>query len=366
MVTYRQVGNFLVQRVDQELASASQTPRAVLPDRLRRRAGGSSNGVAARNVRGVPRRDRRDSSGSTATLRRPGAPELARRRAAAAPTSRSHNPHYRVATAPDVTSRTVDGPTSTARSIVAIPLRDVDDTLHHLLLVEILVATRRAARARAPRVVGRQARAAAARADGARPRARSRPATSPGASSSPTSTPKSAGSASRSTTMMRPDRSRVRGAHRVGGAAAAVRRRRVARAAHAAHVDPRLRRAVPARRGRPARRPRQDDAPHRGRSGRMGVLVDDLLLLARLDQGRPLEREQVDLTRLARRRRRRPARRRARSADRLTRRTARSIVTGDENRLRQVLANLLENAARTRRRRRRSHVRVGESTATTR
>ena len=33
-------------------------------------------------------------------------------------------------------------------------------------------------------------------------------------------------------------------------------------------------------------------------AARMGVLVDDLLLLARLDQGRPLEREPVDLTRL--------------------------------------------------------------------
>lgn len=31
---------------------------------------------------------------------------------------------------------------------------------------------------------------------------------------------------------------------------------------------------------------------------RMGVLVDDLLLLARLDQGRPLEREAVDLARI--------------------------------------------------------------------
>ena len=29
---------------------------------------------------------------------------------------------------------------------------------------------------------------------------------------------------------------------------------------------------------------------------RMGVLVDDLLLLARLDQGRPLDRAPVDLT----------------------------------------------------------------------
>ena len=34
-------------------------------------------------------------------------------------------------------------------------------------------------------------------------------------------------------------------------------------------------------------------------AARMGVLVEDLLLLARLDQGRPLEREPVDLSRLA-------------------------------------------------------------------
>src|SRR5205823_10413508 len=34
-------------------------------------------------------------------------------------------------------------------------------------------------------------------------------------------------------------------------------------------------------------------------SARMSVLVDDLLLLARLDAGRPLEREPVDLSRLA-------------------------------------------------------------------
>ena len=33
-------------------------------------------------------------------------------------------------------------------------------------------------------------------------------------------------------------------------------------------------------------------------SGRMTALVEDLLLLARLDSGRPLERQPVDLTRL--------------------------------------------------------------------
>src|SRR5947207_971437 len=78
---------------------------------------------------------------------------------------------------------------------------------------------------------------------------------------------------------------------------------------------------------------------------RMGSLVDDMLLLARLDQGRPLERRPVDLTRIAR--------------DAVD--DARAVapnrpidyspngaifVPGDEARLRQVLANLLQNANR--------------------
>jgi two-component system, OmpR family, sensor kinase len=79
-------------------------------------------------------------------------------------------------------------------------------------------------------------------------------------------------------------------------------------------------------------------------SARMGVLVDDLLLLARLDQGRPLEREPVDLVPLA--------------ADLITDARASDqerpialegegpvMVMGDELRLRQVVANLLANAA---------------------
>jgi two-component system OmpR family sensor kinase len=77
-------------------------------------------------------------------------------------------------------------------------------------------------------------------------------------------------------------------------------------------------------------------------SRRMGLLVDDLLLLARLDQGRPLRRDPVDLSRVA--------------ADAVA--DARAVepgrpmvdaldpglaVTGDEDRLRQVVANLLAN-----------------------
>jgi two-component system OmpR family sensor kinase len=79
---------------------------------------------------------------------------------------------------------------------------------------------------------------------------------------------------------------------------------------------------------------------------RMGVLVDDLLLLARLDAGRPLERELVDLSRLAIE---------VTSDSQMARRDHRwqlelpddpVSVMGDEHRLHQVLANLLSNAGK--------------------
>jgi two-component system OmpR family sensor kinase len=76
---------------------------------------------------------------------------------------------------------------------------------------------------------------------------------------------------------------------------------------------------------------------------RMGLLVDDLLLLARLDQGRPLDRAPVDLTAMVN-----DAVSDARAAD-----PGRSVVAqiaepievpGDDLRLRQAVANLVRNS----------------------
>jgi len=80
-------------------------------------------------------------------------------------------------------------------------------------------------------------------------------------------------------------------------------------------------------------------------AARMGVLVEDLLLLARLDEGRALDRAPVDLTQLA--------------ADAVAdariveperevalEQSGPVVVSGDESRLRQVVANLVVNAQR--------------------
>jgi len=81
-------------------------------------------------------------------------------------------------------------------------------------------------------------------------------------------------------------------------------------------------------------------------SVRMGVLVDDLLLLARLDAGRPLEREPVDLSRLAIETTSDARVARSDHRWRLDLPDEPIVVNGDEHRLHQVLANLLSNAGK--------------------
>ena len=77
----------------------------------------------------------------------------------------------------------------------------------------------------------------------------------------------------------------------------------------------------------------------------MGALVEELLLLARLDEGRALDREPVDITRLAA-----DAVADARimvpGRDVSLKQEGPVVVAGDESRLRQVVTNLVVNALR--------------------
>jgi two-component system, OmpR family, sensor kinase len=80
-------------------------------------------------------------------------------------------------------------------------------------------------------------------------------------------------------------------------------------------------------------------------AARMGLLVEDLLLLARLDQQRPLARQPIDLLSLAAdavhdARLLAPAR----TIDLSVQPGAAFLVTGDDPRLRQVIGNLMSNA----------------------
>ena len=81
-------------------------------------------------------------------------------------------------------------------------------------------------------------------------------------------------------------------------------------------------------------------------SARMTVLVDDLLLLARLDAGRPLEKAPVDLSRLAIETTSDARVARGDHRWRLDLPDEPVLVEGDEHRLHQVLANLLSNAGK--------------------
>jgi two-component system, OmpR family, sensor kinase len=112
----------------------------------------------------------------------------------------------------------------------------------------------------------------------------------------------------------------------------------VLRAADMAAAAGRSRRLEPADLDRIMRRVEQESA-------RMGILVEDMLLLARLDQQRPLEHKTVDLLTLAAdavHDARVVAPNRAINLSVAT--GAALLVNGDEVRLRQVIGNLMSNA----------------------
>jgi two-component system OmpR family sensor kinase len=81
---------------------------------------------------------------------------------------------------------------------------------------------------------------------------------------------------------------------------------------------------------------------------RVGTLVEDMLLLARLDQARPMERAPIDMLAITAEtlidaRARQPARK-LRLVPELDESSEPPVVVGDEARLRQVMTNLISNA----------------------
>ena len=270
-----------------------------------RRASIDRAGLTSRSSDGAPRRACRDG--------------LARlRRLAGAADGRTYTVG---STAGESRSRDRDSlgaVTATARSIVAMPLTDVTTTLDRLVLVELLVGAIVLSSWRCSAWLARPA-SVCGRSSGSGETAGAIAAGDLSRRVDPADERTEVGRlGSRAQRDARADRGGLRGSD----AASEERLRRfVADASHELRTPLTSIRGYAElfRRGAepPARGSGEVDAPDRGRGARMGVLVDDLLLLARLDQGRPLEREPVDL--VARGRRtpsRTPARDRPRAADR--------------------------------------------------
>ena len=162
---------------------------------------------------------------------------------------------YRMSSTPGLVARSSGAGDGTGTLVLAVPLHDVNCTLDRLRRDRAAGrrdrAGRRGACSRCWLVRRRAAAARADRGDGRRDRRR-RP--HPARAERATRAPRSAGWAALAQRDAHPDRAGVRRAASVRGAAAPVRRRRLARAADAADLDPRLRRAVPPRRGRAGRR----------------------------------------------------------------------------------------------------------------
>ncbi len=340
-VTYHQERQFLTDRVDSELKTSAQNQGLFF--------GQLGPTTDQDNSRGVPVGTYAkliDSSGNTVNeIPTPGTPPVVPAVQIAKPPGQPFTvraPHFRVLVeAVQIRSRLL---VSNGTLIIGIPLRDVDDTLHHLLLVESVVAlvVLLALAALSWFVVKL----------GLRPLEQMQQtagAIAAGDLSQRIETADEHTEVGRLGLALNEMLHQIETAFGERSASEARLRRFIADASHELRTPLTSIRGYAElfRRGA-AERP-EDLAKAMRRieeeANRMGVLVDDLLLLARLDQGRPLERKPVDLTRITR-----DAVDDARAVA-PTRPIDYSpngaiIVPGDEARLRQVLANLLQNADR--------------------
>ena len=348
-VTYRQTRDDLVSRVDHQLASASQSP-GLFFSRIQRGSDDTAPtdllppGTWAQ-LRDASTGQILDTNPGVIRQASPGLPSTLRSGTTFTVTS----PHYRVSVAPprniQFTDLT-DGSTVFVRTtlIVAIPLADVDHTLHHLLKVEIVVvlAVLLALAIIAWWVIKLGLR--------------------PLEQMEATAGAIAAGDLSRRVDVvdehtevgrlglaLNEMMQQIETAFAARAASEGRLRRFVGDASHE------LRTPLTSIRGyaelfRRGAADRPEDLAKAMRrieeeANRMGSLVDDMLLLARLDQGRPVEQQPVDLTRLARDA---VDDARAVAPDRPIDFTPNGpvFVPGDELRLRQVLGNLLQNANR--------------------
>jgi two-component system OmpR family sensor kinase len=355
VATYFFIRSFLVQRVDQELLSAEAAAEHVLNEQLefgRSDQGGPAGGLPIGTYVALF-----DSSGRTVTSTTPGYPESASapRLPSSLPGSTGATAARAVFTAPGeaagppyrvVAFRVGIGPsptTSTGTLVVAIPFTEVSDTLHRLVWVEVAVAAGVVVAIgaggwwlvrRGLRPLDRMAATADAITAGDLSRR-----------VEPEDEDTEVGRLGRALNVML---GRIEASFQEQHASEERLRRFIADASHE------LRTPITSIRGyaelfRRGASVRPDDLERAMRriedeGARMGVLVEDLLLLARLDQGRPLDLETVSLTGLVA-----DAVEDARAAGssrpfEVSATGDEVLVSGDEPRLRQVLANLLENA----------------------